>query len=146
MNRQPTSPSDLLLSRTLSSPLYVLRGGQFIWNNRSLWKYAAAPLAISAAVLGISYVILYRLFLRMVVSFKGAEWYWQVPYYLVTVIVAVLLLVIVFFLFTRLASTVAAPFNDLISERTEALVTGRTAVNCLLPHLSRTRAGLLGIQ
>jgi CysZ protein len=60
----------------------------------------------------------------MVIPFRGAEWYWQVLYYVVTVILAVLLLVIVFFLFTRLASTLASPFNDLISERAEALATG----------------------
>jgi len=41
--------------------------------------------------------------------------------------VVVLLLVIVFFLFARVASAIAAPFNDLLSEKTEELTRGTFA-------------------
>jgi len=110
--------------RVFSSPFYVLRGALFIWAHRVLWKYAAAPLAISAVVLGVSYYLLYKFFVGTVSGFMGETWYWQVLYYFVVVIVAVIMLVVFFLLFTRVASALAAPFNELISEKTEQLVTG----------------------
>ena len=108
----------------MSSPLYVLRGALFLWAHRVLWKYAAAPLAISMVVLGISYCLLYHFLHVMIEGVMGAGWYWQVLYYLAVVMIAVIMLVVFFFLFTRVASALAAPFNEVISEKTEQLVTG----------------------
>jgi len=90
-----------------------------------LWKYAAAPVAISTVILGIAYFLVYRYFLRFLTPLVGSAWYWQAVYYLLLAVVAVLVLVVVFFLFTRIASAVASPFNDLMSEKTEQLVRGR---------------------
>lgn len=111
-------------SKFIPAPLYVLRGALFIWTNRMLWKYAAAPLLISVMVLGIAYAVAYWLFFRLMSPISGGEWYWQILYYGLAVVVTALLLVTVFFLFAFVATTIAAPFNELISEKTEALVKG----------------------
>ena len=106
------------------APLYVVKGALFIRAHRILWKYAAAPLAISSVVLGVAYAVAYWLFLRLVSPLAAEAWYWQVLYYVAAVIVTILLLVLVFFLFSLVAAAIAAPFNELISEKTESLVKG----------------------
>jgi CysZ protein len=114
----------LLTGKCLPAPLYVLKGALFLWSHRVLWKYAAAPLAISGVFLGVSYGILYHLFVRFVPLYSNLQWYLRIMYYLAVAAVGVLFVVLFFFLITRIASAVAAPFNDLISQKTEELVTG----------------------
>jgi len=106
------------------APLYVVKGALFIRAHRILWKYAAAPLAISIVVLAVAYAVAYWLFLRLMSPFAAEAWYWQVLYYVAAVMVTILLLVLVLFLFSLLATAIAAPFNELISEKTESLVRG----------------------
>lgn len=113
-----------LTGKLLPAPFYVLRGALFLWAHRVLWKYAAAPLAIGTVILGASYGLLYHLFTRFVAPYSGQEWFWRVLYYFVVAVVTALLVVLFFFLFTRVASALAAPFNDLISQKTEELVAG----------------------
>ncbi len=111
-------------ARLVPAPFYTLRGALFIWTHKVLWKYAAAPLLISTVVLGLAYVPAYYFISRTAGSYADGAWYLQVLYYILAVVVTVLLLVIIFFLFTRVASAIAAPFNDLISEKTEELTRG----------------------
>jgi CysZ protein len=116
--------SESLTGKLTPAPFYVLKGALFLWAHRVLWRYAAAPLAIGTVILGISYGLLYHLFVRFVTPYSGQEWYWRAVYYFVVAVVTVLLVLLFFFLFTRIASAIAAPFNDLISQKTEELVTG----------------------
>lgn len=109
----------------VSSPFYVLRGLSFLRDHRALWKYAAAPVVISVVVLGASYYLLYHYFLGLLNTLVGQQGYWVVLYYALLALGAILLLVVFFFLFIILATVIAAPFNDLISQKTEELVTGR---------------------
>jgi CysZ protein len=113
------------VSRLTPSPFYVLLGAGFLLKNRVLWKYAAAPIAITMALFGISYYFLYTFLTDMARSLIGEQGYWQILYYIVIFVVAVLILGVFFVLFTLVATTLAAPFNDLISEKTEQIVTGR---------------------
>jgi len=106
------------------SAFYVLRGARFIWAHRVLWKYAAAPLFISSVILGTSYVILYHWFFKLMEPYSAQEWYWRALYYAVALMVMLLLLVVFFFLFTRVASALAAPFNEVISQKTEEIIRG----------------------
>jgi CysZ protein len=108
----------------LPAPLYVLRGALFLWRHRVLWKYAAAPLAISTAVLGMSYVVLYYFVRKFLTPLTTEAWYVQALYYLLLIVLVLLFAVIFFFLFARVASALAAPFNEVISQKTEELVTG----------------------
>lgn len=123
--------TDLRADNSISTPrgfrpsaFYVLHGARFIWANRVLWKYASAPLFISSVILGTSYVILYHWFFKLMQPYAAQEWYWRAMYYAIALIVTLLLLVVFFFLFTRIASALAAPFNEMISQKTEEIVKG----------------------
>jgi CysZ protein len=119
-NRPAALPSPSLLP----APLYVVRGAVFLWNNRVLWKYASAPLAISTAVLSLSYIVLYYFLRRLLTPLISDAWYMQILYYVLVIVLVVLFAVIFFFVFARVASALAAPFNEVISQKTEELVTG----------------------
>jgi CysZ protein len=108
----------------IPSPLYVLHGALFLRNHPSLWKYAAAPLIISAVILSISYYLLYYFFLDWLRGAIATQWYWQIVYYAVLVVVGLFMLIMFFFVFIFAASAIAGPFNELISEKTEQLVEG----------------------
>jgi len=108
----------------LSSLLYVLHGARFLWVQRSLWKYAAAPTAISTILVGGAYVLLYKLSGNISRVVDTSTWYGEILYYAAVVLIAVIVTLVFVFLFTRIASALAAPFNELISQRTEQLVTG----------------------
>jgi len=114
----------LLVGKLLPSPLYVFRGAVFLREHPELWKYAAAPLGMSVAILGGSYWLLYRLLSGFIKPYGGDDRLLAALSYIVLVGVAILLLVLFFFLFTRIASALSAPFNDLISQKTEELVAG----------------------
>jgi CysZ protein len=113
-----------IAGRLLPAPFYVIRGALFLWAHRVLWKYAAAPTAIGVLILGGSYWLLYYLLSRFFDAYAGGAWYQQVLYYLLLLGAAVLLSVVFFFVFTRVASALASPFNDLVSQKTEEIVSG----------------------
>ncbi len=112
-------------SRYFPSPLYVLSGARFIRSHRELWRYASAPLATSLLLLGSSYVGAYYLLKRLFSHFVVETWYWQIIYYGLAVMAGLILMVVFFFLITMAASALAGPFNEMLSQRTEELVTRR---------------------
>ncbi len=116
--------SGLQTRRFFPAPLYVMHGAFFLWGHRELWKYAAAPLVISIVVLGGSYVLLYHIFSKLVGHMVNEQWYWQALYYVLLVIVTLIILVVFFFVFTLVASALASPFNEVISQKTEQIVAG----------------------
>ncbi len=124
MDSEASRHFGMLSGRFVPAPLYVLRGALFLWGHRVLWKYAAAPVAISLLVMGGAYVLLYYTFSRFLGAYAGQEWYWRVLYYALIFVLTVVLVVLFFYFFTRVASALASPFNDLISQKTEELVTG----------------------
>ncbi|MEW6350366.1 MAG: EI24 domain-containing protein [Thermodesulfobacteriota bacterium] len=114
----------MLHTHYLPSPFYVLRGARFIASHRELWRYAAAPLAMSLLLLGSSYIGAYYLLKNLFSRFTVETWYWQIVYYVLAVLAGLVVLVVFFFLITKAASALAGPFNDVLSQKTEALVTG----------------------
>ena len=89
-----------------------------------LWKYAATPTAIGILILGGSYWLLYHLLSRFLNIYAAGPWYQQILYYFLLLCAVVLLSVFFFFVLTRVASALATPFNDLMSQKTEELVRG----------------------
>ncbi len=114
----------MFLERLTPAPLYVLRGALFLRRHRALWKYAAAPILISLVVMSSAYVLLYFTLGRFLGAFTSQEWYWQILYYFVIAVLTIVLVVMFFFFFVRVASALASPFNDLLSQKTEELITG----------------------
>ncbi|HKL27190.1 MAG TPA: EI24 domain-containing protein [Desulfuromonadales bacterium] len=56
---------------------------------------------------------------------QGDAWYWSILSWFLWVIAVLLTAVLVFFTFTVVGNLIASPFNDLLSERTEQILTGR---------------------
>ncbi len=102
----------------------MLRGIRFLRSHRVLWKYAAAPVALSAAVFFGSYFLIYRVYSRFAASLESIHRFGEVLYYLALGMLIALLLLLSFFLFGKIVSALAAPFNDMISQKTEELSSG----------------------
>lgn len=107
-----------------SSGLYVLRGVRFLRAHRPLWKYAAAPIALGIVLFVGAYILLYRYYSHYAAPLENIEHFGVVLYYLALAMLTVLPLLLFFFLFGRIVSALAAPFNDMLSQKTEELVTG----------------------
>ena len=57
---------------------------------------------------------------------QGEPWYWAALYWLVWTRAVLVTAVLVFFTFTVVGNLIASPFNDLLSERTEEVLSGQT--------------------
>ncbi len=112
-----------MIGQLVPSPLYIIRGAIFVWSHKVLWKYAAAPVMISVVILVGSYILLYDLFIKWISPYSQ-EWYGQIVYYVFLLLITVALLGLSLFIVTRLASAIAAPFNDVISRKAEEIAAG----------------------
>ena len=56
---------------------------------------------------------------------QGDAWYWAVLYYFLWIVAVIATAVICFFLFAVIGNLIASPFNDLLSEKTELMLTGK---------------------
>jgi CysZ protein len=97
----------------------------FVARNLRLLRFIVIPFLINLMVF--SLVVWLGLdFFTLLVSEHiphGDAWYWMTLYYLVWVLAFVFTSVVVFFTFTVVGNIIASPFNDLLSERTEELIT-----------------------
>jgi CysZ protein len=107
----------------------VGRGLAVLKAHRSLWKWLVAPAIISlvllvAAVVGILHAV------DPVVGWVAGHlpgWLAAVAGTLLRVLVLVVLGTAALFVFTTVAGMIAGPFNELLSEHVEAVLTGRPA-------------------
>jgi CysZ protein len=106
--------------------LYPFNSIAFIRNNSSLYKFVILPFLIN--LLTFTLVIYFGLsyFQEMVMSRlpQGDAWYWLILNYFVIIVAVLVVMVLVFFTFAVIGSLIASPFNDVLSERTEKLLTG----------------------
>ena len=98
----------------------------FVRQHRNLHKFILIPFLIN--ILTFSLVVYFggEFFQEQVMTMmpQGEAWYWVILNYFVVLIAALLVLVMVFFTFTAVGCLIASPFNDLLSECTELLLTG----------------------
>ena len=99
---------------------------RFIRNNPLLFKYVAIPFVINVLVFSGTVYWGLDLFSALVGDYVTVQdaWYWQIFATVVKIIAGLVTAVVVFFAFTVVGNLIAAPFNDLLSERTEQLLTG----------------------
>ncbi|NOR50917.1 MAG: cysteine biosynthesis protein CysZ, partial [Desulfuromonadales bacterium] len=94
--------------------------------NPRLIQYIVIPFLINTLVFsGVVYLGL-DFFGSTVVEYipQGDGWYWSALYWLLWVVAVLLTAVLVFFSFTVVGNLLASPFNDLLSERTEEVLSG----------------------
>ncbi len=110
-------------SRGFFAPFRSIR---FLMSHPALLKYVVIPFLINLVVFSGSVYLGFDFFNDSVVNMipQGEAWYWALLYYFVWVVAVLVTTIIVFFSFTVIGNLIASPFNDLLSERTEQLLTG----------------------
>lgn len=108
---------------------YPLRAARFLSKKPGLLKYLAIPFFINVLVFSLSVYFGLGMFEGLLETYAPSTevWYGVVLYYLAWMLALLLTTVVVFFSFTVVGNLVASPFNELLSEKTEALLTGLAA-------------------
>ena len=110
-------------SRGFFSPF---RAARFILDHKRLLKYILIPFIINLVVFSLA-IYLGLDFFNSFISHhipQGEAWYWFLLNYFLWTIAILLTAVLVFFTFAVVGSLVASPFNDILSEKTEDILTG----------------------
>ena len=102
------------------------RSVRLLRSNPRLVQYILIPFLINSIVFSAAVYLGLDFFGSTVVEYipQGEAWYWSVVYWLLWVIALLLTAVLVFFSFTVVGNLLASPFNDLLSERTEEVLSG----------------------
>lgn len=102
------------------------RSARILRDNPRLIQYILIPFLINALVFSGAVYLGLGFFDSTVIGYipQGDAWYWSVLYWLLWVIAVLLTAVLVFFSFTVVGNLLASPFNDLLSERTEEVLSG----------------------
>jgi hypothetical protein len=105
---------------------YPFRAAKFIKNHPPLLKYVIIPFLINVILLSLAVYWGFYFFSEIVVNYipQGDAWYWLILGYFLWTVAVLVTMVLVFFCFTVSGSLIASPFNDLLSEKTEELLTG----------------------
>ena len=105
---------------------YPLRAIKFFRQKPGLLKYLLIPFFINLLVFTLTVYFGLDLFQRMLEAYAPSTevWYGTLLYYLSWMVASLLTTVIVFFSFTVIGNLIASPFNELLSERTEVLISG----------------------
>lgn len=110
-------------SRGFFSPF---RSVKLLRQHPRLILYILIPFLINIAVFTGAVYLGLDFFGSTVVEYipQGEAWYWSILYWFLWVVAVLLTCVLVFFSFTVVGNLVASPFNDLLSERTEQILSG----------------------
>ena len=106
--------------------LYPFRAGKFIKGHPALLKYIIIPFFINVMVLSGAIYWGFAFFNSIVVHYipQGETWYWVILSYFIWAAAILITMVLVFFGFTVTGAIIASPFNDILSEKTEELLSG----------------------
>ena len=105
---------------------YPLRAAKFLRQKPGLLRFLAVPFLINLLVFSVTVYFGLDLFQGMLAAYAPSSevWYGVLLYYLAWTVALLLTTVVVFFSFTVIGNLIASPFNELLSERTEALISG----------------------
>ncbi|MDY0211394.1 MAG: sulfate transporter CysZ [Desulfuromonadaceae bacterium] len=100
----------------------------FLYRNPSLFRYAAIPFFINVVVFIAIIFLGNEYFSYLVGSYisTGDNWLWQILAWGARGVAFLFMLVVVFFTFTVVGNFIAAPFNDVLSEKTEHMLMDTT--------------------
>ena len=106
--------------------LYPFRAGKFIKNHPGLLKYIVMPFLINVVVFSGAVYWGFSFFNGIVVNYipQGEAWYWAILSYFLWTVAVIVTMVLVFFSFTVIGAIIASPFNEILSEKTEELLSG----------------------
>lgn len=109
-------------SRGFASPFLAAR---FLAKHRQLIKYIVIPFSINLIIFSIAIYFGLDLFDSIVAQYipQGQAWYWSLLNYFLWVVAVFLTAILVFFSFAIAGNLIASPFNDILSEKTEEILT-----------------------
>lgn len=99
----------------------VLRGAGFLLSHPGLWIWALMPFVINAAVLIAMWLLANHWLWGVIKSHVvvGEGWWWAALGWLLHGLAAVVMLIVGVVLFIPVATIIAGPFNDILSEKVE---------------------------
>ena len=105
---------------------YPFRAAGFLLKRPRLLRYLAIPFCINLLIFSLSVYFGIDLFNGLLEQYlpTGDAWYWVLLNYLAWIAAFLLTAVLVFFSFTVVGNLIASPFNELLSERAEEVVSG----------------------
>lgn len=100
----------------------------FVRRNPGLYPFIILPFAINVVSFCLVIYFGFDFYRQQVMSRvpQGEAWYWLIINYFLLLLAIVVVLVLVFFTFAAVGNLLASPFNDLLSEKTEQLLGGRS--------------------
>jgi len=106
--------------------IYPFRAAGFIKGHPRLLKFIIIPFLINVVILSLAVYWGLSFFNSVAVNYipQGEAWYWAVLSYFLWILAVLITMVLVFFGFTVTGAVIASPFNDLLSEKTEEILTG----------------------
>ncbi|MEZ4363362.1 MAG: EI24 domain-containing protein [Kofleriaceae bacterium] len=114
--------------RNLTRGITDLRGGlSFLGRHRGLWPLVLAPSAVTAAVLVALVLLVARISSGLVASATAhlPSWLNSLAGWALTALIVLAIVVVAWVMFAALASALAGPFCELLSEAVEARLDGR---------------------
>jgi CysZ protein len=106
---------------------YPAVGLKFVFSRRGLARFVFIPFLINVLVFGTGFFLFLGKLGRLLDMVPRNEtWYFAVLYYVLAVLLVAIFLVVAFYAFTVIGNLIAAPFNAVLSEKVEALETGRS--------------------
>lgn len=98
----------------------------FLYRNPSLFRYAVIPFLINVVVFSVTIFFGTEYFSYLIGNFISPHdsWWWQILAWIARGVGFLVMLVVVFFTFTAVGNLIAAPFNDVLSEKTEHMLNG----------------------
>ncbi|OQY28002.1 MAG: hypothetical protein B6244_08645 [Candidatus Cloacimonetes bacterium 4572_55] len=118
--------TEFFLGSGLSAFSYHIVSIKFIKNNISLLKYLIYPLIINSVAFLILFAVSFYLYDNWLDSIihPSESWRYTLLYSAIIIISSILFLLFIFFSFSLLSSVIAAPFYDMLSQRTEEIALG----------------------
>ena len=115
------------VSRFSKGFFYPFRAFRFINRHKKLYLYIFIPFCITVAVLSLFLSLGFTFFQQTIIHYipQGEAWYWHILSGILWLFAVLITAVLVFFGFTAIGNLIASPFNDLLSEKTEEILTGR---------------------
>jgi CysZ protein len=112
------------IRRFTAGLLLPLKGSVFLCQHQSLRRLAMAPLLLNVVLYGATLTLFLHYYSNLFALLidRPDTWYWLMGYYLLRLLAFVLIGAVFLFSFTLVGTVVAAPFLELLSERTEAIL------------------------
>jgi len=104
---------------------YPFSSISFIKGHPGLWAYVLVPFILNVLLFSGVFYFGFTYFQDMLANQvpAGGAWYMFILHYLLVVLAFLAGLVLVFFTFSAVGALISSPFNDILSEKTERIIT-----------------------